>query len=116
MAPAMAPDAPRDPRQTLRSQVVAAQLETLLASLDAAPDARGLPASVERACSDSLPCGVLAHGLLRLGCATGHQELRLACSCQRRGVCPSCAGAKRVASATCEQRRWPRPPPTEWSA
>jgi len=40
--------APHDPSQTLLYQVVAAHLETFLASLDADPGARGLPAYVER--------------------------------------------------------------------
>src|SRR5262249_38444912 len=60
---------------------------------------------VQRELYDYLQCGVLAHGFLRLGCDTCHQELLLTFSCKRRGFCPSCAGAKRVASATCEQRR-----------
>src|SRR5215831_4702549 len=105
MAPAIATYEPHDPSQTLLYQVVADHLETFLASLDADPDARGLPAYVQREFYDYLQCGVLAHGFLRLGCDTCHQELLLTFSCKRRGFCPSCAGAKRVASATCEQRR-----------
>src|SRR5215467_11782128 len=83
---------PRDPSQTVLYRAIADHLETFLASLDADPEARGLPAYVERECYDDLPCGVLAHGFLRLGCDTCHQELLLACSCKRRGCCPSCAG------------------------
>src|SRR5215813_10047103 len=64
--------APHDPSQTLLYQVVADHLETLLASLDADPDARSLPAYVEREFYDYLQCGVLAHGFLRLGCDTCH--------------------------------------------
>ena len=86
--------APHDPSQTLLYQVVAAHLETLLAALDADPDARGLLAYVEREFYDYLQCGVLAHGFLRLGCDTCHQELLLAFSCKRRGFCPSCAGRR----------------------
>jgi Putative transposase/Transposase zinc-binding domain len=85
---------PRDPSQTLLYQVVADHLETFLASLDADPDARGLPAYVAREFYDYLQCGVLAHGFLRLGCDTCHQELLLAFSCKRRGFCPSCAGRR----------------------
>jgi hypothetical protein len=40
--------APRDPSTTVLYRVVADRLETFLASLDADPDARGLPAYVER--------------------------------------------------------------------
>lgn len=48
MAPAVATYEPRDPSRTVLSKVVAEHLETLLASLNAEPDAKGLPASVER--------------------------------------------------------------------
>jgi hypothetical protein len=39
---------PRDPSQTVLSRLVAERLETFFASLDPDPDARGLPAYVER--------------------------------------------------------------------
>jgi hypothetical protein len=43
-----------------------------------------------------LECGILAHGSLRLRCADcGHNE-RVAFTCKRRGLCPSC-GARRMA-------------------
>src|SRR5215813_12300983 len=96
---------PRDPSQTVLYQVIADHLETFLASLDADPDAPGLPVYGQRELYDYLQCGILAHGFLRLDCDTCHKELLLPFSCKRRGFCPSCAGAKRVASATCEQRR-----------
>jgi Putative transposase/Transposase zinc-binding domain len=99
MAPAIATYEPRDPSQTLLYQVVADHLETFLASLDADLDARGLPAYVEREFYDYLQCGVLAHGFLRLGCDTCHQELLLAFSCKRRGFCPSCAGRRMAQTA-----------------
>src|SRR5262245_49911314 len=99
MAPALATYALRAPSPTLLSQVGADQLEAFLASRDADLDARCLPASVARACYASSPCGPLAHGLLRLGCAPCHQELLRACSCQRRGFCSSCAG-RRLAQTT----------------
>ena len=63
---------PCDPSPTVLYHVVADPLETLRASLDAATDAKGLPASVQRALYDYLQCGILAHGFLRLGCDTGH--------------------------------------------
>jgi Putative transposase/Transposase zinc-binding domain len=90
---------PRDPSQTVLYRVVADHLETFLASLDADPDARGLPAYVKRELYDYLQCGVLAHGFLRLGCDTCHQELLLAFSCKRRGFCPSCAGRRMAQTA-----------------
>jgi putative transposase/transposase-like zinc-binding protein len=90
---------PRDPSQTVLYRVVAYHLETFLASLAADPDARGLPAYVEREFYDYLQCGVLAHGFLRLGCDTCPKELRLAFSCKRRGFCPSCAGRRMAQTA-----------------
>jgi Transposase zinc-binding domain len=60
------------------------QLETFLASLDADPDATGLPAYVQRELYDYLQCGILAHGFLRLGCDTCHKELLLPVSCHWR--------------------------------
>src|SRR5919197_3730625 len=101
LAPAPSSYAPRDPSQTVLYRVVADHLETFLTSLDADPDAKGLPAYVERELYDYLQCGILARGFLRLGCDACHKELRLPFSCKRRGFFSSCAGAKRVASATC---------------
>jgi hypothetical protein len=76
---------PRDPSQTVLYRVVADHLETFLASLDADPDAKGLPAYVEREFYDYLQCGILAHGFVRLGCETCQHEMLLAFSCKRRG-------------------------------
>ena len=94
MAPAVAPYEPRDPSHTVLYKVIADHLETFLAGLDADPDATGLPAYVRREFYDYLQCGILAHGFLRLGCDTCHQELLLPFSCKRRGFCPSCAGRR----------------------
>src|SRR5215510_7843047 len=87
---------PRNPSQTVLYHIVADHLETFLASLDADPDARGLPTYVQRELYDYLQCGILAHGFFRLGCDTCHHELLLPFSCKRRGFCPSCA-ARRMA-------------------
>ena len=48
MAPAVAIYTPRDPSRTVLYHVIADHLETFLASLDADPDAKGLPAYVQR--------------------------------------------------------------------
>ena len=47
MALAVATYEPRDPSRTVLYKVVADHLETFLASLDADPDAKGLPAYVQ---------------------------------------------------------------------
>src|SRR6266705_2700378 len=96
MAPAVATYEPRDPSRTVLYHVIADHLETFLASLEADPDATGLPAYVQREFDAYLQCGILAHGFLRLGCDTCPQELLLPFSCKRRGFCPSCA-ARRMA-------------------
>src|SRR5215467_12015395 len=96
MAPAVATYEPRDPSRTVLYTVIADHLEPFLASLDADPDAPGLPAYVQREFYASLQCGILAHGFLRLGCDTCPKELLLPFSCKRRGCCPSCA-ARRMA-------------------
>jgi len=99
MAPAVATYAPRDPSNTVLYHVIAEHLETFLASLDADPDAIGLPAYVQREFYDYLRCGILAHGFLRLGCDTCHHELLVPFSCKRRGFCPSCAGRRMAQTA-----------------
>jgi hypothetical protein len=99
MAPAVATYEPRDPSQTVLYKVVADYLETFLTSLDADPDATGLPAYVQREFYDYLQCGILAHGFLRLGCDTCHHEVLLAFSGKRRGFCPSCASRRMAQTA-----------------
>ncbi len=99
MAPAVATYEPRDPSHTVLYTVIADHLETFLASLDADPEATGLPAYVEREFYAYLRCGILAHGFLRLGCDTCPKELLLPFSCKRRGFCPSCAGRRMAQTA-----------------
>ena len=48
MAPAVATYAPRDPSHTVLYHVIAARLETFLASFDDDPEATGLPTYVQR--------------------------------------------------------------------
>src|SRR6516165_882134 len=100
MPPAVPTYAPRDPSSTVLYHVIAEPLETFLASLADDPEASGLPAYVQREFYDYLRCGILAHGFLRLGCDTCHQELLVPFSCKRRGVCPSCAGRRMAQTAT----------------
>src|SRR5215469_8920340 len=99
MAPALATYAPRDPSCTVLYHVIAEHLETFLASCEADPDAPGLPAYVQREFDAYVPCGILAHGFLRLGCDTCHKELLVPLSGKRRGFCPSCAGRRMAQTA-----------------
>ncbi len=99
MTPAAATYKPRDPSRTVLYNVIAEHLETFLASLHDDPDAKGLPAYVEREFYDYLQGGILAHGFLRLGCETCKKEVLLAFSCKRRGFCASCAGRRMAQTA-----------------
>jgi hypothetical protein len=99
MAPAVVTYEPRDPSSTVLYQVIAEHLETFLASLDNDPDAKGLPAYVQREFYDYLRCGILAHGFLRLGCDSCKKEVLLPFSCKRRGFCPSCSGRRMAQTA-----------------
>jgi hypothetical protein len=115
MAPAVATYEPRDPSHTVLYKVVAAHLETFLASLAADPDAKGLPAYVQREFYDYLQCGILAYGFLRLGCDTCKKEVLLAFSCKRRGFCPSCAGRRMAQTAAhLVERVIPWVPTRQW--
>ena len=115
MAPAVATYAPRAPSQTVLYTVIAEHLETFLASLDADPDASGRPAYVEREFYDSLRCGILPHGFLRLGCDTCHHELLVPFSCKRRGFCPSCAGRRMAQMAAhLVEQVFPWVPTRQW--
>src|SRR3989442_1733876 len=115
MAPALATYAPRDPSRTVLYTVIADHLETFLASLDADPEATGLPAYVQREFYAYLQCGILAYGFLRLGCDTCPKELLLPFSCRRRGFCPSCAaGGMAQTAAPLVECVTPGVPPRQW--
>src|SRR5262245_2273920 len=115
MTPAAATYEPRDPSSTVLYNVIAEHLETFLASLHDDPDAKGLPAYVEREFYDYLQCGILAHGFLRLGCDTCEKEVLLAFSCKRRGFCPSCAGRRMAQTAAhLVERVMPWVPTRHW--
>ena len=99
MVPAIATYEPRDPSHTLLYKVIADHLETFLASFEADPDIKSLPAYVQREFYDYLQCGILSHGFLRLGCDTCQKELLLPFSCKRRRFCSSCAARRMVQTA-----------------
>jgi hypothetical protein len=85
---------PRDPSGTVLYQVVADHLETFLATTAADPTAKGRPDYAVEEFYASLQCGILAHGLGRLGGDTCPHRMVLAFSCKKRGFCPSCAGRR----------------------
>src|SRR5438132_4228594 len=115
MAPALATYEPHDPSRTVLYKVIAAHLETFLASCEADPDAKGLPAYVQREFYDYLQCSILTHGFLRLGCDTCKHEMLLVFSCKRRGFCPSCAGRRMAQTAAhLVERVIPWVPTRQW--
>jgi len=78
-------------------ELVSTQREPMMRQLRAAdPNGYGLPRHVDRELEAYLRCGVLAYGFVRVQCEACHDELVVAFSCKRRGLCPSCT-ARRMA-------------------
>ena len=53
-----------------------------------------LPRYVDRHFDAYLRCGVLDYGFLRVRCDACRQDLLVAFSCKKRGVCPSCSARR----------------------
>ena len=104
----------RRPEETTLYQVVQEQLQTFLAQVEAKTGA-GLPEFVKDEFEAFLECGILAHGFLRLRCASCAHEKLVAFSCKRRGFCPSC-GARRMAESAAHlvDQVIPRVPVRQW--
>jgi hypothetical protein len=78
-------------------------------------DGRGLPRHIDRELAEYLRCGILAHGFARVRCSTCNDELLVAFSCERRGICPSCT-ARRMADTAAHlvDRVLPSAPYRQW--
>jgi len=76
---------------------------------------RPLPRFVQREVEAYLRCGMLEHGLLRLGCPACGFERLVAFSCKKRGFCPSCLG-RRMTETACHlrERVLPEVPLRQW--
>jgi len=85
----------RRPENTTLYQVVQEHVETFFVQVERETGA-GLPQFVRAEFEAFLQCGILAHGFLRLRCATCAKDTLVAFSCKRRGFCPAC-GARRMA-------------------
>src|SRR3954464_15051012 len=112
----LAGDRRREPEHTVLHELVARYGQTMLAEVRAAdPDGGGLPRYVERELTEYLRCGVLAHGFARVRCTTCHDEIVVAFSCKRRGLCPSCT-ARRMADTAAHlvDRVLPSAPYRQW--
>jgi len=104
----------RVPERTVLHELVSRHAQTLLAELRDA-DGRGLPRHVERELAEYLRCGILAHGFARVRCTTCQEEIVVAFSCKRRGLCPSCT-ARRMADTAAHlvDHVLPRAPYRQW--
>ncbi|HEX2689477.1 MAG TPA: transposase [Kofleriaceae bacterium] len=104
----------REPEQTVLHELVSRHAQTMLAELRDA-DGHGLPGYVERELAEYLRCGILAHGFARVRCTTCHDEIVVAFSCKRRGLCPSCT-ARRMADTAAHlvDHVLPRAPYRQW--
>ncbi|MFN0061334.1 MAG: transposase [Myxococcaceae bacterium] len=83
----------RRPEESALYEAVRAGLNTFLEETERI--GRGLPRYVRQEFERYLECGILAHGFVRVRCDTCKDEVLVAFSCKRRGVCPSC-NAKRA--------------------
>jgi hypothetical protein len=84
--------------KTVLYRIVAQHLETFLDEVHDHYD-KPLPAYVEKELREFMKCGLLPYGFLRARCKTCGQELLVALSCKRRGVCCSCNARRMCATA-----------------
>ena len=72
-------------------------------------------AEIERTLWAFLDCGIEEHGFARVRCGACGDEIVVAFSCKRRGICPSCT-ARRMADTAAHlvDRVLPRAPYRQW--
>jgi hypothetical protein len=103
----------RRPERTVLYQVVTSHWADFVEHTEA--QGRPLPRFVHREVEAYLRCGILEHGLLRLGCPACGFERLVAFSCKKRGFCPSCLG-RRMTDTACHlrERVLPEVPLRQW--
>lgn len=90
----------RTPERKVLYELVSAYREPMLQHMrEVDPNGYGLPRHVDRELEAYLRCGILSHGFTRVRCATCHDELLVAFSCRRRGLCPSCTSRRMADTA-----------------
>ncbi len=97
-------------------ELIAGHAQTMFAELrDDDTGRTGLPRYVERELAEYLRCGILAHGFARVRSQACADELVVAFSCKRRGICPSCT-ARRMADTAAHlvDHVLPRAPYRQW--
>jgi hypothetical protein len=104
----------RAPEHTVLHELVTRYAQTMIAELRDG-DGCGLPRYVERELAAYVRCGQLAHGFARVRCGACGDEIVVAFSCKRRGICPSCT-ARRMADTAAHlvDRVLPRAPYRQW--
>ena len=103
----------RRPEATVLHRVVSTHWPAFVEHVEA--QGRTLPAFVVREVEAYLKCGLLEHGLLRVGCPSCGFEHLVAFSCKKRGFCPSCLG-RRMTDTACHlrERVLPEVPLRQW--
>ena len=86
----------REPEETDLYRIIHAHFGDFL---ERAGDAGGLPRFVRESFERYLRCGVLAHGFARVWCAACGDDMLVAWSCKRRGLCSSCGGRRMAETA-----------------
>ena len=101
------------PEETVLYQVVEANAEAFFAHLEEHDSS--LPRFVREEFEAYLVCGRLERGFVRVKCDGCRNEYAVACSCKRRGWCPSC-GARRMVETAAHlvDHVLPRAPMRQW--
>jgi ribosomal protein S27E len=106
----------REPEHTVLHELVTRYAQTMIAELrDGDGEGCGLPRYVERELAAYVRCRQLAHGFARVRCGACGDEIVVAFSGKRRGICPSCT-ARRMADTAAQlvDRVLPRAPYRQW--
>jgi len=103
----------RDPERTVLHRTLRNHLQEFLQRMRESDTV--LPRFVQRELEAYLECGILAHGFVRVRCASCRYEHPVAFSCKRRGFCPSCTGRRmNDTAAHLVDRVLPEVPVRQW--
>ena len=79
----------REPEKTLLDRIVREIFATFLIEAQERYPSGELPSFIRAEFERYLRGGLLCHGFARVRCPTCHDELLVALSCKKRGLCPS---------------------------
>jgi len=104
-----------EPEKTLLHRIVREHLATFLVEAQDRYPSDELPRFIRAEFERYLRRGLLCHGFARVRCSTCHDELLVAFSCKKRGLCPSCAGRRMADSAAhLRDHVFPAVPVRQW--